>query len=60
MLSRESLVLQYQAQQAAKPVEGDDEENGKLGMSQMSKCLFGQGVVGEKSTTVHGCNFMFY
>ena len=28
MLSQESLVLQYQAQQAAKPVEGDDEENG--------------------------------
>lgn len=26
-------------------------ERGKLGMSQMSKCLFGQGALGEKSTT---------
>ena len=36
MLSQESLVFQYQAHQAAKPVEGDDEENG--GSSGCPKC----------------------
>ena len=52
----------FRVHQAAKPVEGDDEENGE-GDVQMWKCG-GQGVVEDskssKSTTVHGFKFMFY